>query len=119
MSLQHCHARSTGLPCLVLYSYYNNNYIVAICTIEKIVGTLDEVQGCERGWMGSPRMEEQELPADVIKVQDQAPQSVTVQGLGPLTLKAKISVLGLSYPQYLRSAKGWFPFKSLCVVINL
>ena len=41
--------------------------MVAIYTIEQIAGNLKEVQGDERGRMGSTRMEEQELTADVIE----------------------------------------------------
>ena len=44
--------------------------MVEICTIEPIVGKLEEVQGDDRGQMGRTRMEEQELTADVIKNKD-------------------------------------------------
>ena len=41
--------------------------MVAICTIEQIAGNLKEVQGDERGRIGSTRIEEQERTPDLIE----------------------------------------------------
>ena len=53
---------------LFLYSYYENSWRAAICTIEQIVAKLEELQGEDRGRMGSTRMEEQELTAELAAV---------------------------------------------------
>ena len=38
----------------------------AICTIEQIEGKLEELQGEDRDWMGSTRMEEYKLKAELL-----------------------------------------------------
>ena len=66
---------------LFLYSYCEKNFIVAICSIEQIVGKLGEVQGNERGRIGRTRMEEHEITSDLIKNQYAMSK---LDGVGPV-----------------------------------
>ena len=49
-------------------SYREKTWREAICTIEQMIGKLEELHGEDRGRMGSARIKEQELTAELAKV---------------------------------------------------